>query len=333
MLIFSKWRIYIVRRHRHSGSFANFGSCAFFVVAPALNPTVLSMKSNLHQISHEGFCGSSSAHRLLLYLDTQTREQQHCFLLKMIPVLIRLLLKWFINIISFLVLYFQHNYTLLWACLQKVTAAGNMFCQHVYQNCLVYFNSSQQTCQRFLRLWPAFSGTDLSTSASTSPPERGIWHIMLDLKNDLHLWGKDKLNYCCNSVSVIISVQIWQQSWGRETERVMMREKRGERCRCGGKERRESRGGRHAWESCGRCLKALNADDEKRLSHFLTRFPGLPPLPFPSLSHWVCPHLPTHSSLSKSPCLRLRCSARVTPQHCSVISGPGAASSQPTNWT
>lgn len=75
----------------------------------------------------------------------------------------------------------------------------------------------------------------------------------------------------------------------------VMREKKGERCRCGGEEKEEQeRGweGEHAWESCGRCLKTLKADDEKRLSRFPTRFPGLP---FP-VSHSACPHLPTHSS-------------------------------------
>lgn len=61
--------------------------------------------------------------------------------------------------------------------------------------------------------------------------------------------------------------------------------------------------------------------------------PSFSCFPFPSLPYRVCPHLPTHSSLPLSPCLCLRCSVRVTPQHCSVISGPRAASSEPTYWT
>lgn len=61
--------------------------------------------------------------------------------------------------------------------------------------------------------------------------------------------------------------------------------------------------------------------------------PSFSCFPLPSLPHRVCAHLPTHSSLPLSPCLCLRCSARVTPQHCSVISGPRAASSEPTYWT
>lgn len=209
-----------------------------------------------------------------------------------------------------------------------------MFSQHVCQNGLVYFNSSQQTCQRFhcdLLLMSLIYPAGLQLRRHT--PEWAVWNITLDLKKHTHLWFNHHLNYSCNSVSVIISVLMWQQSRGAKMERVM-REKKGERCRCGGKERRARRGGRHAWESCGRCLKTLKADDEPSLSHFPTRFPGLPLLPFSlPLSQWVCPHLPTHSSLPLSPCLRLRCSARVTPQHCSVISGPRAASSEPTNWT
>lgn len=93
------------------------------------------------------------------------------------------------------------------------------------------------------------------------------------------------------------------------------------------KEREE--GGRRVGVLWQVFLKTLKVDDEKRLSHFLTRFPSLPSFPLAPLCQWVCPHLPGHSSFSLSPCLRLRCWARVTPQHCSVISGPRAASYEP----
>lgn len=54
-------------------------------------------------------------------------------------------------------------------------------------------------------------------------------------------------------------------------------------------------------------------------------------LPFnslPCLNECVhtSPPIPLFPSIP--PCLRLRCSARLTPQHCSVISGPRAASSE-----
>lgn len=74
----------------------------------------------------------------------------------------------------------------------------------------------------------------------------------------------------CHCVRIIVSLLIWQQSWAAEIESVM-REKKGERCRCGGKERREEEG-RHAWELCGRCLKMRKEDDENKMSHFQTGF-------------------------------------------------------------
>lgn len=60
-------------------------------------------------------------------------------------------------------------------------------------------------------------------------------------------------------------------------------------------------------------------------------FPAfLPFISLPCLNECVhtsppIPSLPLHPP---PPCLRLRCSARVTPRHCSVISGPRAASSE-----
>lgn len=159
-----------------------------------------------------------------------------------------------------------------------------MLSQHAYQNCLVYLNSSRQTCQRFHRaafkfIQNCFNFTSWVSSLKYSAGFKEAYALMRQWSFTLHLQQCQR-NY--------ISVLIWQQRYG---ESSLMREKKGGRCRRGGKERR---GGRHAWESCGRCLKTLRADDEKRLSHSPTRFPGLPPLHFPSLSQWVCPHLPTH---------------------------------------
>lgn len=119
-----------------------------------------------------------------------------------------------------------------------------------------------------------------------------------------------------NSVRIIVSVLIWGQSWAAETERIM-REKKGERCRWGAKERREVEG-RCAWESCGRCLKMLK-NDANASSHFTKEASS----PMSS---------PPRSLLSRvSPWLCLRCLASVTPQHCSLISGHGAFWSQLTN--
>lgn len=63
-------------------------------------------------------------------------------------------------------------------------------------------------------------------------------------------------------------------------------------------------------------------------------FPAfLPFISLPCLNECVhtsppIPSLPLHPPPPPHPCLRLRCSARVTPRHCSVISGPRAASSE-----
>lgn len=110
-----------------------------------------------------------------------------------------------------------------------------------------------------------------------------------------------------------------------------MREKREERCQCGGKERRE-RGG---VKTCvGVPWQVFEEAESRWWEEAVTfppqrGFPGLPPLPRLSLS--APPH--PFFSLPESPSLRLRCPARVTPQHCSVISGPTAASPEPTDWT
>ena len=91
--------------------------------------------------------------------------------------------------------------------------------------------------------------------------------------------------------------------------------------------------GRHAWESCGRCLKTLKEDNENKLSHFTKTFQVLPFLSFPFPLTPLCPKwVPASITLPcRPPASTLRCLARVTPQHCSVISGSRAASSsEPT---
>lgn len=85
--------------------------------------------------------------------------------------------------------------------------------------------------------------------------QRRIHHarIMKSLKYQAGF--KEQYASFLDRVRIIVSSLIWQQSWVPETERVM-REKKGGRWRCGGKERRREEG-RHAWASCGRCLKMM----------------------------------------------------------------------------
>lgn len=106
--------------------------------------------------------------------------------------------------------------------------------------------------------------------------------------------------------------------------------KKRQRCRCGGEERR----GRQCVGVQRLVVKKTMRMMRRGCHNSQQDFPAslFSRSPFPSLPHWVCPLLPTRSSLALSPCLCLRCSARVTPQHCSVISGPKAALSEPTYW-
>lgn len=81
--------------------------------------------------------------------------------------------------------------------------------------------------------------------------------------------------------------------------------------RCSGEERE-----RQAWESCGKCLKAESTWWERKLPHSPTCL----------LLNYHSPSAPLATHLSLPSCLC--CSAGMAPQHCSVIHGPRAASSQ-----
>lgn len=126
----------------------------------------------------------------------------------------------------------------------------------------------------------------------SKPPklaEWADWNIFSVLRMHTQLWGSDRWNYICNSVGVMISVLIWQQSRAVVAEKPNEGEERGE-----GVSGWRDEKGRKTWEFCGRCLKTLKADDEKSLSP--TRFSGFPSLfPFPARRH-ECPHLPNHPS-------------------------------------
>lgn len=117
------------------------GWFAFLVCRSSFEPSC-----SLHEIQYApnftlGRLGGSPARPLVVFLCEfgASWPEDDCFVSKFKLAPCQLLLIWSINKSCFHTPDIQHNYTLLWACLREVTAAVNMFSQHVYQNCFGVF--------------------------------------------------------------------------------------------------------------------------------------------------------------------------------------------------